>query len=290
MRLCTWITNVTTNPKHNSQKYFLLACTLIFYMPNAQTKFQLIDSHCHLDFEIFDRDREQVLQRAKNQHITDIIIPGTESRYWQRILKLCNNQNLHACYGLHPYWINSHTKKDLTKLDHYIDDNKPVAIGECGLDFRPQQANKEVQIEYYEAQLDIAAHHQLPVVIHSVKATESIIKSIKKHKNLTGMVHSFSGSVEQAKKLIDLNFYIGISGSVTYDSAKKMRAVANAIPITSLLLETDSPDQADSKNKNNRNEPAYLINTLDTITELREETREKIALQTTLNTKRLFNI
>ncbi|VAW53032.1 Putative deoxyribonuclease YjjV [hydrothermal vent metagenome] len=259
-------------------------------MPNTSSKIQLIDSHCHLDFEIFDSDREQVLQRAKGQHITDIIVPGTESQYWQRISKLCNNKTLHASYGLHPYWISSHSKKDLTKLDHYIEENKPVAVGECGLDFRPQQTGKEVQIEFYEAQLDIAANHQLPVVIHSVKATESIIQAIKKHKDLTGMVHSFSGSLEQAKRLIDLNFYISISGSVTHENAKKMRAVANEIPLTSLLLETDAPDQPDSKNKNNRNEPAYLINTLDTIAELREETREEIAYQTTLNAKQLFSI
>ena len=287
MRICIC---VTTNPKHNPHKQFTLTCTLTFYMPNTQTKLQLIDSHCHLDFEVFDSDREQVLQRAKNQHITDIIIPGTERKYWQRISKLCNDKNLHACYGLHPYWINSHTKKDLTELDSYIDENKSIALGECGLDFRPQQANKDVQIEYYEAQLDIAAHHQLPVVIHSVKATESIIKSVKKHKNLSGMVHSFSGSIEQAKQLIDLNFYISISGSVTHENAKKLREVTTEIPLTSLLLETDAPDQPDSKNKNSRNEPAYLINTLDTIAELREETREDIAFQTTSNAKRLFKI
>ena len=259
-------------------------------MPDNPSKIQLIDAHCHLDFEIFDDDREQVLQRAKDQNITDIIIPGTERKYWQRISELCNDKNLHASYGLHPYWINSHTKKDLTGLDRYIEDNKSVAVGECGLDFRPQQASREEQIEFYEAQLDIAKHHHLPVVIHSVKATDSVIQSIKKHKDLTGMVHSFSGSVQQAKQLIDLNFYISISGSVTHDNAKKMRAVVNAIPLSSLLLETDAPDQADSKNKNGRNEPAYLVNTLDTISELREETREDIALQTTSNAKRLFNI
>ncbi|PCJ85418.1 MAG: DNAase [Thiotrichaceae bacterium] len=260
-------------------------------MSDTRIKTQLIDSHCHLDFEAFDNDREQVIQRATDNDISDIIIPGTKSHLWQNIFKLSKKyKQLHACYGLHPYWVNEHNKQDLIALDKFINDSRPVAIGECGLDFRPQQANKKIQIEFYEAQLDIATHHQLPVVIHSVKATESIIHSIKKHKNLTGMVHSFSGSVEQAKQLIDLNFYISISGSVTHDKAKKIRAVAAAIPLTSLLIETDAPDQPDSKNKNNRNEPAYLINTLDAITKLRAETKEDIALQATLNAKRLFNI
>ena len=251
---------------------------------------QLIDSHCHLDFEIFDSDREQVLQRAKNENVTDIIIPGTESQYWQRITSLCDRLNLHACYGLHPYWAKTHSKNDLTKLEHYIENHRPVALGECGLDFRDQQADKKIQLEFYDAQLSIAAHHQLPVVIHSVKATDAIIQSIKKHKNLTGMIHSFSGSIEQAKQLIDLNFYISLCGSVTFENAKKMRSVAKNIPLTWLLLETDAPDQADHKNINSRNEPSYITNTLDTIALLREEPRAGIAKQTTLNAKTLFNI
>ena len=260
-------------------------------MPNTHKKPQLIDSHCHLDFETFDKDREQVIQRATDNNISDIIIPGTQSHLWQRICNLSQKyKRLHTCYGLHPYWVNEHSKQDLATLDKFIDENKPVALGECGLDFRPQQADKEKQIAFYEAQLDIAEHHQLPVIIHSVKATEMIIQSIKKRNGLTGMIHSFSGSLEQAEQLIDLNFHISISGSVTYDNAKKIKTVAETIPLTSLLLETDAPDQPDQKNLNTRNEPSYLINTLDAIAQLREESRDDIARQTTLNAKNLFDI
>ena len=104
------------------------------------------------------------------------------------------------------------------------------------------------------------------------------------------MIHSYSGSSEQARQLIDLNFYISLSGSVTYKHAKKIKAVVKEIPLTSLLLETDSPDQPDQKNFGKRNEPAYLINTLDVISALRDEQREIIAQQTTSNAKTLFNI
>ncbi len=104
------------------------------------------------------------------------------------------------------------------------------------------------------------------------------------------MIHSYSGSIEQAKQLIGLNFFISVSGSVTYNNAKKIRAVVKEIPSTSLLLETDAPDQPDQKNINKRNEPAYLKNTLDVISELRDEQREIIAQQTTSNAKTLFNI
>lgn len=259
--------------------------------PLTQPVITLVDAHCHLDFKTFDNDRARVLQRAKENNIIDIVIPGTEKKYWDRIKSLCGKHNqLHACYGLHPYWLSSHDLHDIESLDEYINNTLPVALGECGLDFRPQQADKKTQLNFFEAQLAIANNHQLPVVIHSVKATQAVIESIKKFKNLHGMIHSYSGSYEQAKQLIDLNFFISISGSVTYDSAKKTRTVAREIPLTSLLLETDAPDQTDEKNRGKRNEPAYLINTLNTISALREESPETISSQTTLNAKILFNI
>ncbi len=252
---------------------------------------QLIDSHCHLDFESFDEDRSEVIQRALDKNIQNIIIPGTKKVYWQRIKQLCEQyQQLHACYGLHPYWVNEHEPHDIEQLNEYIETYRPVAIGECGLDFRPMQAGKEAQLFFFEAQLDIAENKQLPVVIHSVKATGSVIQTIKKFKNLKGMIHSYSGSSEQAKQLIDLNFYISIGAGVTYENAKRIKQVVKDIPLTSLLLETDSPDQPDLKHFKQRNEPAYLVNTLQAIAKLREQPADMIARQTTENAKNLFKL
>ena len=249
----------------------------------------LIDSHCHLDFDIFDDDRMEVLQRAKDNDISDIVIPGTERKYWERINQLCTKHSqLHACYGLHPYWVKNHDKKDVAALDNYINHNNVTALGECGLDFRAEQADKKTQLYFFEAQLDIAENCQLPVVIHSVRATETVLQSIKKYNNLKGMIHSYSGSAEQALQLIDLNFHISLGGSVTYDNAKKIRTVAKNIPLTSLLIETDSPDQADQLHSGERNEPAYLINTVNAIAALRQVSAEVIAEQTTINAKELF--
>jgi TatD DNase family protein len=255
----------------------------------------LIDAHCHLDFESFDNDRIEVLLRAKEHNISDIVIPGTEKIYWDRIKNLCAKNTpelprLHACYGLHPYWASEHNRLDIESLKEYISASRPIAIGECGLDFRVQQADKKTQLYFFEAQLDIAAQNQLPVVIHSVRATETVIQLLKKHKNLSGMIHSYSGSTEQAEQLIDLNFYISVGGSVTYDNAKKIKHVVKHIPLTSLLIETDAPDQPDQKNIGKRNEPAYLTNTLDMISQLTGEPRENIARQTTSNAKDLFKI
>ena len=251
----------------------------------------LIDSHCHLDFETFDNDRADVLQRAKDNNISDIIIPGTEKIYWDRINQLCRKYSqLHACYGLHPYWVSEHNKTDIEKLKQYIEANRPVALGECGLDFRADQADKKTQLFFFEAQLDIAAQNQLPVVIHSVRATEAVIQSIKKFSTLNGMIHSYSGSPEQARQLIDLNFYISIGSSVTYDNAKNIKQVVKGIPLTSLLIETDAPDQPDKKHNGKRNEPAYMVNTINAISKIRKESVEMIARQTTINAKKLFGI
>ncbi len=251
----------------------------------------LIDSHCHLDFDVFDEDREQVIQRAQDNNIKHIIVPGTKKVYWEKINDLCAQyKQLHPCYGLHPYWINEHKKEDIDALDKYIENNTPIAVGECGLDFRNNQVDRTTQLYFFEAQLALAQKYQLPVVIHSVKATETVINTIKKFKGLTGMIHSYSGSLEQAKQLIDLGYYISIGGSVTYDNAKKTKSIVQGIPLTSLLLETDAPDQPDKTNKNTRNEPAYLIHTLDIIAKLKNTEQEKIAKQTTDNAITFFNL
>ncbi len=253
--------------------------------------YTLIDAHCHLDFPVFDIDRDAVLLRAKNRSISDIIVPGTEQQYWDRINTLCsNNSQLHACYGLHPYWVNSNNKYDLTQLEQYLSHNNAVAVGECGLDFRKQQPDKKIQLYFFEAQLRLAENTRLPVVIHSVNATETVIKTLKKFNNLKGMIHSYSGSFEQAEQLIEMNFLISIGANVTYDNAKKIKGVVRKLPLTSLLLETDAPDQPDQKHAGKRNEPAYLTNTLEVMAALREEPAQTIAQQTTVNVKKLFKI
>ena len=255
------------------------------------SKLHFIDAHCHLDFEAFDSDRPQVLQRAADEHIDDIIVPGTQKLFWDRIRTLCeNHKQLHACYGLHPYWVRSHMKQDLQQLESYILQHRPVAIGECGLDFRPQQADKELQLEFFKHQLNIAAEHQLPVVIHSVKATETVIETIKKVKNLTGMVHSYSGSAEQARQLVDLNFFISAGGSVTYDSAKKIKRAIKEIPLTSLLIETDAPYLAPMPHRGKRNEPTYVKHVAECIAEVKGLPLTELAAATTQNAMKAFGI
>lgn len=250
----------------------------------------LIDTHCHLDFECFDKDREQVIADAHNNHVEKIIIPGTEKKFWARISNLCHKEELYACYGLHPYWVNQHKPEDIKTLKQTLTEKQCVAVGECGLDFRSGQAEKSEQLRYFEAQLALAQEMTLPVVIHAVRATETVINCLKKHPSLTGMIHSYSGSLEQAMQLIDMGFYISIGGTVTFEQARKVRNTVSNIPLSALLLETDAPDQPDILHKGRRNEPAFLTQTLKTIAELRQESPDLIARQTTFNAEKLFGI
>jgi TatD DNase family protein len=253
--------------------------------------YEIIDSHCHLDFDNFNPDREAVIERACRKGIKQIVIPGVKRIDWQFIREICDKHpQLHACYGLHPYLATEHTDNDIIQLSLWLDNNDCVAVGECGLDYRRDQADKSVQLKFFQAQLEIAHTSGKPVVIHSVHATEDVISSLRNYPGIRGMVHSYSGSYEQAMQLINLGFYISFGGAITYQNAKKLRANAGKIPLDSILLETDAPDQPDADHFNQRNEPAYLVNVLKCLTELRDEPIEEIAKQTTRNAQDLFGI
>ena len=251
----------------------------------------LIDSHCHLDFDAFRPDRSAVIERARGVGVSHIVIPGVNHGNWNDIRSLCDTDTrIHPCYGLHPYWAAEHSDDDVEQLTDWLDSNDCVAVGECGLDYRKNQADKRLQQQFFHAQLDIAHRRDKPVVIHSVRATEEVISSIKNYPGLRGMVHSYSGSHEQAMQLIGLGFCISFGGAITYDNAKKLRATAASLPLDSILLETDAPDQPDKAHHGQRNEPAYLVNVLECLAELRDEPIGEIAERTTANARALFGI
>lgn len=251
----------------------------------------IIDSHCHIDFSEFDNDRKDVLKRASSQGVEKIIIPGVMKNTWQRI-KLCceKNPQLYPCYGLHPYFVKNHKPEDLESLRQWVTKNKTIAIGECGLDFFLKDLDRKLQQFYFEEQLDIALEFNLPVVIHARKSTEDVINTIKKRPSLQGMIHSYSGSYEQAKQLIELNFYISIGSSVTYENSSRIRKIVQALPLEHILIETDAPDQPVAKSKSRRNEPVYIIDVIDTIATLQNTDRKTVSNITTKNAMELFRL
>ncbi len=251
----------------------------------------IIDCHCHLDFDIFDADRERVIQQAKKVGIEKIIIPGVNKSNWEKIKHCCEQYSmLYPCYGLHPYFIDKHAKQHIDELSNWIEQTKPVAVGECGLDFYLKDLDQTLQHYYFEQQLDIALAFNLPVVIHARKSTEAVIAAIKSRKGLRGMIHSYSGSYEQALQLINLGFYLSFSGPVSYKKSTRLRKLVQQLPLDFILVETDAPDQPVANAISKRNEPACIIDIIKSIAELHTTTTEHISDITTKNTHTLFNL
>jgi TatD DNase family protein len=252
---------------------------------------RLIDAHSHFDDVSFEADREEALQRAHGAGVLEQVIPAVKAQWWPRIKLLCEQtEGLYPCYGLHPMYLSDHLEAHLKLLQEWIENEQPVAIGECGLDFFIDDPQPQQQRYYFEQQLQIAAEQGLPVIIHARRSLEEVINTLRRHAGLQGMVHSFSGSEQQAHRLIDMGFFLSFGGPITFERAKRLRRLIKSLPLDAILLETDSPDQPTSLHRGQRNEPAYLPEVLDAVARLRQQPAEQIAEQTAANTRRLFNI
>lgn len=252
---------------------------------------RLIDAHCHFDDTRFDEDRAEALQRAHEAGVDEQIIPAIKAAWWPRIRQLCQSTpGLYPCYGLHPMFVADHREDHLKVLQHWLDTEKPVAIGECGLDYFIQDPQLARQQHFFEAQLQLALEYDLPVIIHARRSVEEIINTLRQFSGLRGMLHSYSGSEQQAHRLIEMGFYLSFGGPVTYERANRLRHLVESLPLERLLLETDAPDQPDCHHRGERNEPAYLPLILDLFSQLRKQPRERIAEQTRRNTQHLFRL
>ncbi|MFW2372490.1 MAG: TatD family hydrolase [Gammaproteobacteria bacterium] len=251
----------------------------------------IIDSHCHIDFEAFDEDREQVLSRANRLGIQAIIVPGISATTWPRVKSVCQQHTgLYPAYGLHPYFIDQHSVHDLAILEQWLNDETAVAVGECGLDYYLKHLDKDKQLHLFEAQLDMALKHHLPLVIHARKATEQVIQCLKARPGLAGMIHSYSGSYQQAMQLIDMGFYLSFGGAVTHPRASRLRHMVSKLPLDALLIETDAPDQPDVNHQGLRNEPSYITHVIDQISQLKDISRQQLIDTTTRNAQLLFSL
>lgn len=256
---------------------------------------QLIDSHCHLDFSVFNNDRNQLIENAKAKGVEKIIVPAVSSKNWHAVKTLKESYAIaEVAYGLHPMFMSQHKKDHLAELRVFLEasneKNKPVAVGECGLDFYIKDADKPAQIEIFVEQLKIACDFSLPVIIHARKSLDIILKYLRQFPELKGVIHSFSGSMQQAEICINQGFLLGFGGPVTYTRATKLRKLVAELPLESLLLETDAPDQPDSIHWGERNVPANLVDIATVIAELRATSLSEVAHRTTQNAKGLFTL
>ena len=251
----------------------------------------LVDSHSHLDAAEFDADREAALARATAAGVTRHVLCATEAARWPTLRAICaDHPGLYSAYGLHPMFLASHRPQHLAQLREWLMREPAVAVGECGLDYFVEGLDPQAQMACFEAQLRLAREFDLPVVVHARRAVDAVIAVIRRVGNLRGVVHSFSGSEQQAGKLWQAGFLIGLGGPVTYDRAQRLRRLAATMPLEWLLLETDSPDQPDADIRGQRNEPARLVKVLETIAALRDADPTDIAAATTANAERLFNL
>ncbi|MFD0323157.1 MULTISPECIES: TatD family hydrolase [Lysobacter] len=250
----------------------------------------LIDSHCHLDAAEFDPDRAQVVERARAAGVAAQVVPAIDAAGWPKLREVCTGEGLHPAYGLHPMYLDSHRPEHLPELREWIERERPCAVGECGLDYFVEGLDRELQSFYFEGQLELAREFDLPVIVHARHAVDATLAAIRRIGGLRGVVHSYSGSEEQARQLWKLGFSIGLGGPVTYDRAQRLRRIVAAMPIEFLLLETDAPDQPDAQIRGQRNEPARLSWVCEVVAELRGVAAQDIAAATSDNARRLFGL
>jgi TatD DNase family protein len=250
---------------------------------------RLVDSHSHFDAAEFDADRGAAHARAIAAGVTRQVVPAVDAAGWPKLRSICAElPGLFPVYGLHPMYLASHRPEHLGELREWIGRERPVAVGECGLDFFVEGLDAGAQQVYFEAQLQLAREFDLPVVVHARRAVDAVIAALRRVGGLRGVVHSFSGSAEQAAQLHKLGFLLGLGGPVTYDRANRLRTLVAAMPLEQLLLESDAPDQPGAGHRGERNEPAYLPEVLDVVAELRGMGHEELAAATTANAERLF--
>jgi TatD DNase family protein len=250
---------------------------------------RLVDTHCHLDADEFDADRAEVIARARAAGVAWQVVPAIDAASWPKLREACRaSPGLLPAYGLHPMLLARHRPEHLAELRDWLDRERPAAVGECGLDFFVDGLDRDAQADYFEGQLQLAREFDLPVVVHARRAVDAVIAALRRVGGLRGVVHSFSGSEEQAAQLWKLGFLLGLGGPVTYERARRLRRLAATMPVEYLLLETDAPDQPDAAIRGQRNEPARVATVLACIAGLRGESPESLAAATTANAARLF--
>lgn len=251
----------------------------------------LIDSHSHIDVAEFDGDRAAAIERARAAGVTRQIVPAIAVGGFPAVRDLCAaNAGLYPAYGLHPLFLARHEPSHLDTVADWLARERPVAVGEIGLDFYVVDLDPQSQRAYFRRQLELARDFDLPVVLHARRAVEEVIATLKQVGGLRGVVHSYSGSIEQARQLWKLGFHLGFGGPITYPRARRLREIVATMPIEFLLLETDSPDQPLHGRQGRRNEPECVAAVCAEAAALRGVEPEELARATTANCERLFGL
>lgn len=254
----------------------------------------LIDTHCHLYGEDFDRDIAEVIQRSVAAGVGRIFLPAIDTESHDRLHKLLERSSagceLLPMMGLHPCSVKENVEEELNVIEQYLNSGrKYYAIGEIGLDFYWDLTFKQKQIEAFERQLQWSVERKLPVAIHSRESTKECIDIVRKFTDARGVFHCFSGTLEEAKEIIDLGFYLGIGGVVTYKKTN-LREILATVGLDKVVLETDAPYLPPVPYRGKRNEPAYVKLVCEGIADALGMHPELVAQTTTQNALNLFQL
>ena len=251
-----------------------------------------IDSHAHIQLDRFDSDRSVVIERAKNSQVSIILVVGFDISTSHLAVELADRyDHIYATVGLHPHDAKRFTPQTLREIALLAEHPKVVALGEMGLDYHRNLSPKSVQKRVFEEQLDLATQLDLPIVVHNRNAFDDILSILENRPQLTGgVLHCFSENTKSMDRVIDVGFYIGIGGPVTYKKSQDLKQVVKVMPADSFLIETDCPWLAPQLRRGKRNEPAYITEIATKIAELRQVTIESVGQTSSQNFRKLFSI
>jgi TatD DNase family protein len=253
----------------------------------------LVDSHCHLNFEQFTPDFEQVIARAKASGIIALQTICTEIEKFEEIYKLTSYDPFIFCsIGTHPLHLKSTRFYKAEEIIEFCHQPKVIGIGETGLDYHYDRDSKDIQIKSFIEHIKAAQESSLPLIIHSREADDDMIKILREYKDkkdFKAVLHCFSSSRELALASIDLGLYISASGIVTFNKAHDLQTIFSQLPLNRILIETDAPYLAPAPNRGKRNEPGFVKHTAEFLANLRGEPFEDFCNATTKNFFELFN-
>lgn len=251
---------------------------------------RLVDAHCHFDFPVFEESRNEAWKRARQAGVERLVIPGVRQADWERVIRVAADcEGWWYCLGIHPWYVDEHDDESLEALESRLGQSDPgcVALGECGLD--RLHGDLERQLPWFEAQVDIAAALDMPLIIHSVRTHDEVAAVLRrKRPDIPVLVHGFSGSYEQGRALVDLGCFLGIGGVITHDRARKTRSAVSRLPVDHLVLETDAPDMPPTGVAKGGNEPASLRQILTSLAGLLGRGEEDLAAALRRNAGSLY--
>lgn len=251
----------------------------------------LIDTHCHIDLAGFEPERKDLLEAAWRSGIEAIVIPAIVAKDFDSLQSIAGtDKRLVAGIGLHPLFMTQHCDADFERVTELAKSDAVSAVGECGLDYTRDDSDKSAQKAMFAKHIALAAKCDKPLLIHANKAVEDVVLTLQQHSGARGIVHSFNGSLQQAERLIDLGFALGFGGAVTYPRAKRLRQLVTQLPLQSIVLETDAPFQTGFRHSGQTNQPAWIVEVLETIAELRQQTTAEIAKATTATAAAIFTL